>query len=538
MRKIKYIRVVYLLLIMLSSINLDGQNKIIDSLATNIELSMGDVGESYNRIVVLYFTNEDYDKAFEYAELGIKYSKEHDNTKVMGNLTLLKAYIFLSWGLPQKAAVSFSNARKMGFDLNDYSLIVGGYHGIGRAYINMTLYDKAIKELKEGLVLALDSNFKGQAGVFYNALGMAYQEKEILDSALISFSLFAKFTEEMKDSLNLLFAYVNLGEINSRIGDRKKAAEYFSKAKILNKNIKNSQATAAIIGNMAELYYQNGMYDSSLVYCKESMRICAKNRFTTFQIENYDLLIRNHTVIGDSASTIKDYNSLMLYKDSVYNADKLNSISYLEAQYKIEKSIKESEILNQKLYNRSVFLYFSIAVIILISLLLILLYSRYKLKTKIHHKETKELNLTIDEKNRELVSKILSVDQSSKMTATIVKEIQQAMDKSSIEDVNMILGNLKSNLQKNKPSIFNWDDFKIHFQQVHPDFFNSIKKLNGNLTNNELRHCAYIKMNLSTKEIASFLNVSDRAIQTARYRIKKKLELSKEVDLFKFIQSI
>ena len=83
-----------------------------------------------------------------------------------------------------------------------------------------------------------------------------------------------------------------------------------------------------------------------------------------------------------------------------------------------------------------------------------------------------------------------------------------------------------------------WEITKKHFEAVHKDFFTNLKKRFPNLTQNELRHCAYIRMNYTTKEIARILNVAPASVQKARLRLKKKMHLTEKDNLYLFIMSI
>ena len=76
-----------------------------------------------------------------------------------------------------------------------------------------------------------------------------------------------------------------------------------------------------------------------------------------------------------------------------------------------------------------------------------------------------------------------------------------------------------------------WDQFKKHFQEVHPDFFKSLTGKFPALTSNDLKLCAYIRINLNNKEIARMLNVTPDSVKKARQRLKKKIELGQEDDL-------
>jgi DNA-binding CsgD family transcriptional regulator len=80
-----------------------------------------------------------------------------------------------------------------------------------------------------------------------------------------------------------------------------------------------------------------------------------------------------------------------------------------------------------------------------------------------------------------------------------------------------------------------WEHFAHHFDKVHTDFLVVLKNRYPDLTASELRLCAYLRMNLSNKEIAQLINISVRGVEIARYRLRKKLGLAKETNLFEFL---
>ncbi|HKK11634.1 MAG TPA: LuxR C-terminal-related transcriptional regulator, partial [Flavobacteriaceae bacterium] len=82
-----------------------------------------------------------------------------------------------------------------------------------------------------------------------------------------------------------------------------------------------------------------------------------------------------------------------------------------------------------------------------------------------------------------------------------------------------------------------WELFEYNFNQVHEEFFNQLKKQYPHLTHKDLKICAYIRMNLSTKEIAPLLNISIRGVETSRYRLKRKLNLHNNKSLASYLQN-
>jgi DNA-binding CsgD family transcriptional regulator len=83
-----------------------------------------------------------------------------------------------------------------------------------------------------------------------------------------------------------------------------------------------------------------------------------------------------------------------------------------------------------------------------------------------------------------------------------------------------------------------WSDFNKHFESINKNFFSRIKQAFPDISPNELKICALIKMNLSIKEMASILNISPDSVKTARYRLRKKLNLNTEDNLTDFILNL
>ena len=71
-----------------------------------------------------------------------------------------------------------------------------------------------------------------------------------------------------------------------------------------------------------------------------------------------------------------------------------------------------------------------------------------------------------------------------------------------------------------------WDTFKIHFEQVHPNFYTQLTQRYQNLSQIDLRHCAYLKIGLSNEEIAHLLNISVDSVSRQHHRIEKKMNLA------------
>ena len=138
-----------------------------------------------------------------------------------------------------------------------------------------------------------------------------------------------------------------------------------------------------------------------------------------------------------------------------------------------------------------------------------------------------KLNQEIESKNKELAISTMSIIKKNKVLNTIKKEIKNNKNSDNIDAIKLI----DSNLNDSK----DWSFFEQAFNNADKDFLSKIKKAHPDLTPNDLRFCAYLRLNLSSKEIAPLLNISIKSIETKRYRLRKKLDLEHENGLVNYI---
>ena len=145
-----------------------------------------------------------------------------------------------------------------------------------------------------------------------------------------------------------------------------------------------------------------------------------------------------------------------------------------------------------------------------------------------------KLEAEIQLKNTELASTTLNLIQKGEMLVKVKEEFVRMKktgeaDKES-DDYKKIIRMLGEDKLKK-----NWEEFAVHFDKVHSDFLVSLKSQYPNLTPSELKLCAYLRLNLSSKEIAQIMNITIKSVELGRYRLRKKLQIPSEVNLFNFL---
>jgi DNA-binding CsgD family transcriptional regulator len=145
--------------------------------------------------------------------------------------------------------------------------------------------------------------------------------------------------------------------------------------------------------------------------------------------------------------------------------------------------------------------------------------------------KNEQLKNEVESKNRELTISTMSIIKKNEILNSIKKEL--ILEHS--EDVySQVIKTIDKNINNKK----DWEFLEEAFNNADKNFLKKIKKLHPELTPNDLRFCAYLRLNLSSKEIAPLLNISVRSVEIKRYRLRKKLELPHEKSLIEYILEV
>lgn len=149
--------------------------------------------------------------------------------------------------------------------------------------------------------------------------------------------------------------------------------------------------------------------------------------------------------------------------------------------------------------------------------------SQEKLESDIKHMDT------------ELASNTMHLLNKNEFINSIKSTLGGVIKKSTNDEVKKQIRGIIKNIEKNIETDGDWQSFQIHFEKVHGDFSTRLKQKYTSLSPQEVKLSAYLRLNLSTKEIANLLNISMRGVEIGRYRLRKKLKLERSQNLAKFI---
>ncbi len=149
-----------------------------------------------------------------------------------------------------------------------------------------------------------------------------------------------------------------------------------------------------------------------------------------------------------------------------------------------------------------------------------------------------KLQAEIDQKNKELASNAMSFVQKGELLSGIKEELMRLRQSAELEKDSKDFKKIIRVIDHELNNVHDWEQFAVHFDSVHTNYLKNLKERVPDLTAAELKMAAYLRLNLSTKEISQLMNISIRGVETSRYRLRKKLGLPNEANLVDYLFSI
>ncbi|MGK4569377.1 helix-turn-helix transcriptional regulator [Flavobacterium sp. 3HN19-14] len=160
------------------------------------------------------------------------------------------------------------------------------------------------------------------------------------------------------------------------------------------------------------------------------------------------------------------------------------------------------------------------------------------MEKEIERLKNDKLKIKILAKDKELVNNSLQVVKKNKVLNGIIQKMKDIEVDSFDETAKFQFNKLNKSIVKEVNADKSWKDLEKHIKNVHFDFLKRLKEKFPTISPRELDLATYLLMNMSTKEIAEIMNISNGGVELARYRLRKKLELNKKENLIGFLMSI
>ena len=408
-------------------------------------------------------------------------------------------------------------------------------------------YDRALEHYNNALKVYKETDDNIYAGHTYVDLGSVAHELERFDEAIAYYNKgleYSKSTGAIDMKANSLS---NLGMVYSTMNEHDVAYKYLEEAIQLNRAHNSKSNLVNSLGEMGNVNRKLGKDDEALKYLNEAIRI--SDSIGALDLKKMAIRYRSQAYI-DSEKYIEAVPDLQLFQvlnDSLFNKEKSRQIEELKTIYETEK--KEAEIalqqeeiktLNAKAevdkLTKGLYAGGMASALALSGLLVFGFRQRIKKNRIAREKQEEIYRKEIEHKKKELTSQTLHLVQKN----TFIQELMENLEnlRNSPERFKMEFRRIVMLLKKENASDKDWEVFKTYFAEVHNDFDQKLKAFSPEISEKEIRLAAFLRMNLTTKEIAATMNVLPDSILKSKYRLKKKLELPRGTDLTDFLNSL
>lgn len=415
---------------------------------------------------------------------------------------------------------------------------IGEYNDAQKYYL------KADEWFKKGHFIEKEIKNRSNTGITKYHLGHPQEAVRELNALL-------EDTITQKDTVFLVNALTSLYFVSDSLYKKEK---YAHQAYELSKHILNKTAQTYSLINVGACYIYRGKNDSALIYYHKALQLAEKNKDTYSITHSYYGLsaIYARLQMPDSAYYyLKTYNKA---KEEATGYDKTNEINRYEMRIAIKQYENELQEASERIetHQRLIITIILVGIIIcsVIGYIFWLSRKKEKIAKLLKESENRELNerlqrqqlqnekyqMEINLKNRELTSNSMIAIEKNQMLRGLLKQIEELEEKKKlpINESRTLKQHIKSHLDTEDE----WMSFKHHFEEVHPNFFKKLCAAHPNLSENELRLCAYVRIGMEAKQIAQMLSVLPETINTSRYRIRKKMQLAQDVVLENYLREI
>ncbi len=417
------------------------------------------------------------------------------------------------------------------------------YRYLGILFAELAQYDQSIAYLdkaddcyrKAHDFHAIATNATNRAVVLYY-MGLGDSAAQMYQSLLYDSLL----QQSPRTRINL---FINLSLATPSENQRRAYEDSASNLIGLYPEAASSETRNALLVNIAHRLQLSGKIDSAIILYKEALAHAQEENIQSIFLPLLSGLSSCYASQGNYRSAYEYQVRFRETQESIKGTETVSEINRRETgmainEYQNRLAIQEQKMSLQK--RMTALITISIALMAAI-LLVILLYLRQKKKLaeaslQNQQLQTYQLQQEVDSQNRELSSNMLLLSENRKFLQQVLAQLEKMRSKGDLS--NPSEAELRKMITSHIQSEDEWESFKIHFEKVHPGFFNVLKEKYPNLTTNDLKLCAYIRIGLNIKQIAQMTAVLPATIKTNRYLLKKKLQIDEDMSIDDYIASL
>ncbi len=489
-----------------------------------------------DRYTTLEVVHGNYDKALELVTESQQVAAKLKNGKMLAEAYLRKSSIYLNKGDFASAMEVVLKAAEISDTIKPANLQLKGIvlSDIARVERHRGNYTAAIEPTKKAIETFKEIKDEKWEMIAVNQLGNIYWYLEDYKNALIQYQHSLGIAKKLNRDYNIAVVKNNIGAIYAKQGNHKKALEMYFESHEITEKIGSKSNLITSFESIGSSYFELKNYNTAIKYFTDGINLGEEIGALDDLNYIYKSRANAYETSGKYNLALQDQKKHQAINDSIFNKSSDDKIEELKAKYETEKKEKEISIQKGEIEilkgkekiskNQRLLLFLGLISIVILGCLL---YYGVHQKLKSSRLEREKLNNDLEYKKKELTSYALHLAKKNEVLESLKQKAKELNFSNNTTSYNQLIQTINFNIQDDN----NWGNFKKYFDEVHKDFNNNVKQKYPTVTSNELRLMSLLKMNLTSKEIANILNISHEGIKKARYRLRKKLNMSSDDSL-------
>lgn len=398
--------------------------------------------------------------------------------------------------------------------------------------------DKAVEYYEKAIALFERENIFHGVPMILFSIAEIYKDEERLDAALEVSERAMSLADSLSSKLLITDALVNHAGIYALRGDYEASNQVLERGLEISEESGIGSLDLKLLTLMASNYAALDNLDQAVRFGTNAYEVAKGNNDWSSSDQILNILIDAEMKAGNYEQAMGYQRDLMAVKDSIVNEETAKKIVELEVRYRVNEKEQAITALESEQEKQAIIQVALIVGLILIATLGILIYRSQRLriqrsKVELENNKLKQEQLKneMEFKNKQLTTQSLSMVQKNEMMMELREKVEGLKKSMSAKDLHDLSHLVDYSLSLDE----DWKQFQMHFEDAHSKFYHLLKERFPDLTSNELRLAALVKLNLSIKEMAALMSISPDSVKTARYRLRKKLELNTEDNLTDFM---
>lgn len=407
--------------------------------------------------------------------------------------------------------------------------LLGIYNNTGIVYDRLQNYDKALELYFQALNVYHENSThfdlqteRSLEATIQNNIANIYESKNENEKAVQYYTKALESAFRINDLYNMGVVHNNLGKIKHfKLDLEEEAVVHWKKSVKYREQINDLNGLSKSYYFLSEYYIDKNILDSAEYSARESLKLAERIGSVESQMLAWKFLSDIYEIDSRHEAALFAHKSYKVLSDSLLNIAKVGDISNLEKRHEIESVEQNEKLAWQKQRLKYISILSVLAFLVLLGAYFFVV-QRFK-KRKLNLEKTK-LESDIEAKNKELAVNVMYLVRKNELINSMVKRLLELKKKALPENqkpIQDIIFGFQVEVDKEV-----WQEFEYRFQDVYVDFYNKLRERHPDLSPAEERLCAFLRLNMTTKEIAAITHQNLKSIEVARTRLRKKLDLT------------